>query len=60
MAHAKVNLPEKICLYCRRPFVWRKKWWRCWDEVRFCSERCKKTHKASTNVCGAGQRDDEF
>lgn len=47
MAHAKLHLPEKICLHCQRPFVWRKKWQRCWNEVRFCSERCKKTHKTT-------------
>ncbi|WP_081451501.1 DUF2256 domain-containing protein [Achromobacter piechaudii] len=35
-------LPEKICLHCGRPFTWRKKWERAWDEVRFCSERCKR------------------
>ncbi len=45
MAHQKLNLPSKICLQCQRPFEWRKKWWRCWDEVRFCSERCKREHK---------------
>jgi hypothetical protein len=35
------NLPQKICAQCGRPFDWRKKWARCWDEVRYCSERCK-------------------
>nr|WP_228146597.1 DUF2256 domain-containing protein [Acinetobacter sp. ANC 3903] len=25
-----------------RPFTWRKKWQRCWEEVRYCSERCKR------------------
>ena len=33
------NLPQKICAQCGRPFDWRKKWERCWDEVRYCSER---------------------
>jgi len=37
----KSDLPSKICLACERPFVWRKKWQRCWDEVRFCSVKCK-------------------
>ena len=23
-------------------FSWRKKWERCWDEVKYCSERCRK------------------
>lgn len=37
----KSDLPVKICLQCERPFTWRKKWARCWHEVRYCSQRCK-------------------
>ncbi|UOG19607.1 DUF2256 domain-containing protein [Acinetobacter sp. PK01] len=29
-------------MYCKRPFTWRKKWQRCWDEVKYCSKRCKR------------------
>ena len=36
------NLPTKFCPVCSRPFVWRKKWERVWDEVRYCSERCRR------------------
>ena len=39
----KQHLPSKICAVCGRPFVWRKKWEKVWDEVRFCSERCRRT-----------------
>ncbi|MGA1561556.1 MAG: DUF2256 domain-containing protein [Gammaproteobacteria bacterium] len=42
MAHRKPNLPEKICAHCQRPFAWRKRWERVWDEVRYCSERCRR------------------
>lgn len=38
----KSDLPEKICPACGRPFSWRKKWEKVWDQVRYCSERCKK------------------
>lgn len=41
MAHKKPNLPTKICASCGRPFAWRKKWERTWDEVRFCSDACR-------------------
>ncbi|MGQ0843327.1 MAG: DUF2256 domain-containing protein [Sporichthyaceae bacterium] len=34
--------PEKICERCGRPFSWRKKWERVWDEVKYCSERCRR------------------
>ncbi len=37
----KGDLPRKICLACGRPFAWRKKWARVWEEVKTCSERCK-------------------
>ena len=38
----KANLPSKICLHCNRPFDWRKKWEKTWEEVKYCSEGCKK------------------
>lgn len=38
----KANLPTKPCAACNRPFTWRKKWEKDWDEVRFCSEKCRR------------------
>ncbi|MDA9803871.1 DUF2256 domain-containing protein [Flavobacteriaceae bacterium] len=38
----KKNLPHKICPVCDRPFSWRKKWKKDWEEVKYCSERCRK------------------
>jgi hypothetical protein len=40
----KQDLPSKICPVCGRPFSWRKKWARHWDEVRYCSDACRR-HK---------------
>lgn len=37
----KGDLAEKTCEACGRPFAWRKKWARVWDEVKSCSEACK-------------------
>ncbi len=37
----KGDLPQKTCQACGRPFAWRKKWERVWDEVKTCSDRCK-------------------
>ncbi len=37
----KENLPQKNCLVCGRPFAWRKKWGKVWDDVKYCSERCR-------------------
>lgn len=38
----KSQLPQKPCIVCGLPFSWRKKWERDWDEVRYCSDRCRK------------------
>lgn len=38
----KEHLPQKICLVCERPFTWRKKWEKSWEDVKYCSERCRK------------------
>jgi len=38
----KSDLPTKVCLSCGRPFVWRKAWARVWEDVRYCSDRCRK------------------
>jgi hypothetical protein len=38
----KQNLPSKISLRCQRPFAWRKKWARDWENVRYCSDACRR------------------
>lgn len=37
----KENLPTKICIVCNRPFTWRKKWEKIWEDVKFCSDKCR-------------------
>ncbi|WP_418114010.1 DUF2256 domain-containing protein [Vibrio scophthalmi] len=41
----KSTLPHKVCPVCLRPFSWRKKWQRNWDEVVYCSQRCRRAKK---------------
>ena len=43
----KGDLPTKTCACCGRPFAWRKKWASVWDEVRYCSERCRRQGRGS-------------
>jgi hypothetical protein len=38
----KNHLPQKTCVICERPFSWRKKWQTVWDEVKYCSDACRK------------------
>lgn len=38
----KSHLPSKPCVACGRPMSWRKAWAKNWDEVRYCSDACRK------------------
>ncbi|MEM7492876.1 MAG: DUF2256 domain-containing protein [Pseudomonadota bacterium] len=46
-AVAKRDLPEKVCPVCNRPFQWRKKWEKNWDDVKYCSQRCKREARSA-------------
>ncbi len=54
---AKTDLPTKICASCGRPFAWRKKWARDWDEVRYCSDRCRAAGPSASAASAAGGSD---
>jgi hypothetical protein len=43
----KANLPSKVCIHCQRPFTWRKKWEKVWDEVKYCSDRCRMSYSGN-------------
>lgn len=38
----KGELPTKACATCGLPFEYRAKWAKVWDEVKYCSERCRR------------------
>lgn len=39
---AKADLPQKMCAHCGRPFTWRRKWARDWEQVKYCSDACRQ------------------
>lgn len=41
----KADLPVKVCATCGLPFSWRKAWSRHWEQVRYCSDRCRAAKK---------------
>ncbi|NDC91418.1 MAG: DUF2256 domain-containing protein [Acidimicrobiia bacterium] len=43
VAQVKNGFAPKICATCAKPFEWRKKWARDWQNVRFCSDRCRRS-----------------
>jgi len=52
----KSDLPTKVCATCGRPFAWRRKWADVWDEVRYCSERCRRGRVSSAAAAPRSRR----
>lgn len=46
----KADLPQKTCVVCLRPFSWRKKWEKVWDQVIYCSEKCRRNKNNTTLI----------
>lgn len=40
---------SKTCVACGRTITWRKKWERNWDEVRYCSDACRRHRVSDTD-----------
>ncbi len=45
----KSELAIKYCKFCLKSFNWRKKWKRDWDNIIFCSKRCKREWKSKSH-----------
>jgi len=39
----KSHLPNKPCAACGRLMTWRKSWSKNWQNVKYCSERCRRS-----------------
>lgn len=51
-----VSTPDpRTCVACGRQFAWRKKWARDWEQVRYCSDACRR-HKVSATDEALEQR----
>ena len=44
----KSFLPTKLCASCGKPMTWRKAWEKNWDEVKYCSEKCRRSAKGAS------------
>ncbi|RIQ14337.1 DUF2256 domain-containing protein [Bordetella avium] len=42
----KQYLPSKPCAHCQRPMTWRRRWARCWEQVLYCCEACRRAGPA--------------
>ena len=42
--------PPKTCTSCGREMQWRRKWASNWDEVRYCSDACRRRGVSDVDV----------
>jgi hypothetical protein len=40
---------EKTCVRCGRTMQWRAKWERNWEQVKYCSDACRRTRATGTD-----------
>ncbi|MDH7943403.1 DUF2256 domain-containing protein [Pseudohongiella sp. SYSU M77423] len=43
----KQHLPSKPCKTCGREMSWRKAWAKNWDQVLYCSDKCRASKNKS-------------
>ena len=41
--------PSKTCAVCGRSITWRRKWARDWEQVRYCSDGCRRAGVSATD-----------
>jgi hypothetical protein len=46
----KKYLPQKLCIVCNKPFTWRKKWEKNWNEIKYCSQKCRNNGSATIKI----------
>jgi hypothetical protein len=39
----KAALPSKPCVACGLAMSWRRRWAKNWNEVKYCSEACRRS-----------------
>ncbi|HBK91418.1 MAG TPA: DUF2256 domain-containing protein [Parvularcula sp.] len=52
----KSDLPHKASAACGRPMVWRKRWAKVWDEIKYCSDRCRGRRLGAAPQRAGGDR----
>jgi hypothetical protein len=41
---------DKPCQTCGRTITWRRKWARDWDDVKYCSDACRRAKPGPTDA----------
>jgi hypothetical protein len=50
----KQSLPQKPCVACGLPMTWRKRWRNTWDDVKYCSDACRRKGGAGHRTTSGG------
>ncbi len=53
----KAALPAKPCATCGREMVWRKRWAATWEQVRHCSDACRRAARGRGAAAPTGEPD---
>ena len=51
----KTQNSTKLCPRCGREFAWRKRWRENWEQVVYCSQRCRRTPLEDLDRAAPGQ-----
>jgi hypothetical protein len=43
------DFAEKVCVRCGRTMHWRAKWAKNWEQVKYCSDQCRRTRATETD-----------
>ena len=44
------DLRDKVCVRCGRTMQWRAKWAKNWEQVKYCSEQCRRARITATDT----------
>jgi hypothetical protein len=40
----------KLCIVCHRPMTWRRKWAKTWEQVKYCSDACRRNKSSKLDL----------
>ena len=43
------DFADKVCVRCGRTMKWRAKWAKNWEQVKYCSDQCRRTRATETD-----------
>ncbi len=44
------DLRDKVCVRCGRTMQWRAKWAKNWEQVKYCSDQCRRARVTATDT----------